>query len=54
MKSTQSTEAAKESSKVPTGIAGFDEITRGGLPRTGYAGSCARRTTIGCRSRATS
>lgn len=33
MKSKQSAPAAKESSKVPTGIAGFDEITRGGLPR---------------------
>ena len=30
MKSRQS---AKEFSKVPTGIVGFDEITRGGLPR---------------------
>lgn len=33
MKSDQSVQTAKESSKVPTGIAGFDEITRGGLPR---------------------
>ena len=43
MKSNQSAQTAKESrkvptggtnsSKVPTGIAGFDEITRGGLPR---------------------
>lgn len=33
MKSNTSAPAAKESSKVPTGIAGFDEITRGGLPR---------------------
>lgn len=33
MKSNQSKLAAKESNKVPTGIAGFDEITRGGLPR---------------------
>jgi circadian clock protein KaiC len=33
MESKQSAQAAKESSKAPTGIAGFDEITRGGLPR---------------------
>lgn len=33
MKSNQSAQAVKKSSKVPTGIAGFDEITRGGLPR---------------------
>jgi len=33
MKSNQPAQAAKESSKAPTGIAGFDEITRGGLPR---------------------
>lgn len=33
MKSSPSAPAAKESGKAPTGIAGFDEITRGGLPR---------------------
>lgn len=33
MKSNQPAQAAKEPSKAPTGIAGFDEITRGGLPR---------------------
>lgn len=33
MASRQSAQAAKESSKAPTGIAGFDDITRGGLPR---------------------
>lgn len=39
MKSKPSAPAAKESSKAPTGIAGFDEITRGGLP-------CARTTLL--------
>ena len=33
MKPSQPAQAVKESSKAPTGIAGFDEITRGGLPR---------------------
>ena len=33
MKSNQSAHVKKESSKVPTGIAGFDEITLGGIPR---------------------
>lgn len=33
MTSKTSGPGAKESNKVPTGIAGFDEITRGGLPR---------------------
>ncbi|NMG76931.1 circadian clock protein KaiC [Aromatoleum diolicum] len=33
MEPNQPAQVAKESSKAPTGIAGFDEITRGGLPR---------------------
>ena len=33
MESKHPAQAAKESGKAPTGIAGFDEITRGGLPR---------------------
>lgn len=33
MESNQSAQAVKESSKTPTGIVGFDEITGGGLPR---------------------
>lgn len=33
MPSNQSGQAANEFRKAPTGIAGFDEITRGGLPR---------------------